>query len=527
MYVVLLSIHVCAGGTGAASVTQVLVKEVVGGRVPQVDRPRLPPRVLGDSGAGGGELDIDRVKKLSVASTVKGTANRTGCVVLPDNVDAVLSDFLGDKLTKKKSHKDTTGHINIWKTFHEAKLGGSRDYWLENCANDEFRAKVWSLFMTELYELNIREKRIQKILSGVKHQFEVNLKSTSFLSGSELVMSMKKAIKPMTSQIREEAIANSQHVKLPMPAEVMDRAHEEGWTKSAWNWEGTLRRGVSVGTDLTLCQGFRASNVAAPGKHEEDHAVRYSDVVFLVKEGSRERRVVAGPSLTVINEVDIVSLQGHVYSTKTGAVLGGKIPYTVTRDTVLGDRVVSKVFSWMQRMVQAPNFNIEDPLCTVYRMDKNGTWHRRLIRRADITNVVKENAVAFGIPEEHAASSSLRKAQATDMRLTGGDDQAVADVGRWATDKNGRSHVAGRHYDLSAATGRGGATAAVGVTVNEVLNMVPLRSRNPTRDSVSAAAGSVVQPKGKVAKSVVKAKGKSKRKKTAIELSPPKTYKKK
>ena len=146
------------------------------GRVSQVDRPRLPPRVLGDSGAGGGELDTDRVKKLSVAPAVKDTANRTGGVVLPDNIDAVLSGFLGDKLTKKKGHKDTDGHLNVWKTFHETKLGGSRDYWLEKCADDEFRSKVWSLFMTELYELNVREKQIKKILSGVVHQFEVNLK---------------------------------------------------------------------------------------------------------------------------------------------------------------------------------------------------------------------------------------------------------------------------------------------------------------------------------------------------------------
>ena len=513
-----LSIHVCTGVLAGASETQEVVKEGVRNHVAQVVRPRLPPRLLGVTGSDDDAPNSDRGRR---SGTAPVAANKTGGVILPDNVDEVLSEFLADKLTKKKGHNDTVRHFGLWKTFHNAKLGGSDDYLLERCVDDTMRAKTWSLFIRELHALNIKEGQIHKILSGVRHQFQINTKSITFIDESTLITSMRKAIKPTTSQIREDAITNSQHVKLPMPTEVTDRAHDEGWMKSDWEWDGTLSRGISLATDLILRKGFRASNVTAPGPNEEDHAVRYSDVVFMVREGGMDRRVIASPGLTSIDEAAVVCFQAHVYSTKTGAVKGSKIPYTVTRDSDLGDRLVTKAFLWVKNMVQSTIFNIEDPLCTVYREDKKGKWHRRLTRRSDISGIVKNSAVAFGIPKHHAASSSLRKTRATNTRLQGGDDQAVAAAGGWAKDKNGQSAVAGRHYDLSSVTGREGATGTTGLTVNEVLNMVPLRSEKSTRVSAVASAGSsVIKPK--VACKATKKKGT----KVAMAVSP-KDYKKK
>ena len=519
MYVV--SVCVFIGVSTVASVLQEVSKGVVGNPVVSVVRPRLIPRVLGVTGSAGGSVTVERNRKLSAIPAGGDATTKVGPVILPVDTDVVLRDFLSSKLTKTKGHNDTTRHFNLWKTFHATKLGGSTDFWLEACMDDEFRAKVVGLFVTELSASGVKEKQIRKILAGVSHQFEVNGKSTSFINNSTLIASLKKAIKPTTSQIREEAIESSQHVKLPMPSDVMDRAHDEGWMKSDWGWDGTLARGISVAADIMLCRGFRASNVVAPGLHGEDHAVRFSDVMFSLLDGERVRRVIVSKGLNEINEADVVSLQAHMYSTKTGAVKGDKIPYTVTRDTALGERLVNKAFLWIQQMVQAPNFNIEDPLCTAYREDSKGRWHRRLIRRLDISSTVKENASAFGIPQQHAASSSLRKTRATDTRLQGGDDQAVADAGGWAKGMSGRSAVAARHYDLASLTGRGGATGTTGVSVHEVLNMIPLRSGKSTKGPTVVSS----LRKSKVAHKTITTK-KKKATRAHVGLSP-KRYNKK
>jgi hypothetical protein len=416
-----------------------------------------------------------------------------GNVVLPTNTTDELGVFLGNHLTKTKGHKDTLLSLTMWKTFLHLQLGGSTDCWLERCSDDNERAKVLALFMKNLHELGMADKRICKHVTGVKHQFQVSQKNLGFFDET-LVKSMRQAIKPTTSQIRALAIERAQNVKLPVPEEVTDHMHAMGWVDATWDWNGTGTRAVSAAGDLSLYKGFRASNVVAPGKDEEDHAVRYSDVVILVQGNGHPRRVTVGVGLVDIDENDVVGFTAHVYSTKTGGVVGNKIPYTVMRDTELGNRLVTKIFQWTQRMVTSPLFTIDDPLFTAYRQ-KGAKWFRRLTRRSDLTLSVKNGGEEFGIPREHLSSSSYRKAAATDMRLSGGSDKEVADVGLWAVDKSGRSSVAGKYYDLASATGRRGMSGGQGVSVQEVLNMVPISSDCITKKSSTKKAASVVVKK--------------------------------
>lgn len=519
LYVCILFTFVGAIGGGTAS---------TGPSKVEVTRKRLVP-LMGDTDGG---LVLDGVdnnpsRNSSFAGTVAQDSMSVKQVVLPANADKVLHDYLSDNLTKQKGHDATARHLKIWQSFHDTFLGGSTDYWLEGCANDADRAKVWALFIQNLRAIQeLKDKQITKILSGVAHQFTIHAKPTSFLD-ENLVKSMRKAIKPTTSEIRQNAIKNAVNVKLPMPTEVTDRMHEEGWANTEWNWCGTLMKAVSLGNDLSLTEAFRASNVVTPGKGEEDHAVRYSDIVFAVVDGTVTRRVTVCPALVDIAETSVVSVVSHVYSTKTGAVLGPKIPYTITREADVGNRLVTKMFLWAQRMVQSPLFNIDDHLCTVYRQDTNQKWHRRCTRRSDLTAHIKDHAEALGIPRQHASHSSLRKTAATDTRLRGGDDHAVAQTGRWAQDKHGRSAVASVHYDVSAVTGRAGTRGGQGLSVQEVLNMVPLHTtgvpektltNNTTREHVKS------QSKRKATKS--QSKRKVTTKKTAPAVSP-KHYNKK
>ena len=347
--------------------------------------------------------------------------------------------------------------------------------------------------------MGLKERQVGKIMSGVKHHFDINTKSTSFLAET-VVTSMKKAIKPTTSEIRAQAIESAEHVKLPLPDAGIDLMHARDWDGVDWDWSGTSKRAVSLGADISLIEAFRASNVVTPGPNEEDHAVRYSDIVFLVQvRGDSPRRVIVGEGLAGIKEENVQSVTSHVYSTKVGKVPGDKVPYTLTRDTELSDRVVTKMFLWCQRMVQSPLFNINDHLCTVYRADKNDKWHRRCTRRSDLTVNAKDTAEACGIPRQHAASSSFRKTAATLVRLGGGDDKAVAARGRWALGKNGRSAVASNHYDLACVTGRGGTRGETrGLSVQEVLNMLPLSSVGASKGSSTKSGATAAKvPKTK------------------------------
>ena len=479
-----------------------VTKNVMEPKVDVIIRPKLPPRVLGvardvvKTKTSGESI----VKTGGVSAVVVDVANKAGRVILPADTDHQLSAFLGANMTKKKGHDAAVNYFEtLWKTFHRADLSGSEDFWLERCDDDGERAKVWALFAKSLYNAGVRSKQIGKILSSVKHQFESNLKSTVFLEQA-LVTHMKKAVKPTTKEIREEGIKNAAVVKLPLPAEVTDRIHDQDWEGADWDWNGTLKRAISMATDLILVEGFRASNVVTPGPREEDHGVRYSDLVFVVRDGGRQRRVVVGPGLAEIDETSVVSVQSHVYSTKTGAVAGAKIPYTVTRDTELGNRLVSKMFQWTKKMVLSPLFDLNDHLCTVYR-EKGGQWHRRCTRRGDISTVLKTNAAAFDIPAQHISTSSLRKAVATNARLEGGDDDAVAGVGRWAKNKSGRSSVAETHYDLSRVTGRKRTSGGGGLTEQEVQNMVPLHpapvAKKPTVQKPKAVRVTSLKPKPK------------------------------
>jgi hypothetical protein len=289
--------------------------------------------------------------------------------------------------------------------------------------------------------------------------------------------------------------------------------HEVDWASSDWDWEGTRVRGVSLASDLTLAEGFRASNVVTSGPSEEDHAVRYSDVIILVANGQYPRRVIIGEALKDIDVKEVVGFVGHVYSTKTGKVAGSKVPFTVTRETVNGDRLVTKLFLWAQRMVKSPMFSLDDQLCTMYREDNRNKWHRRCVRRSDLSASAKDHAEDFGIPRRHVASSSLRKTAATGTRLLGGDDSDVAAVGRWATNKTGRSAVASNHYDLASVTGREGRRGGKGLSVGEVLNMVPLGS--------TASANKVPTKVARVkAKKITSTKPRSATKRTTVTISP-------
>lgn len=522
---------VCYSCTGARDdeVSQGVVMEAL--TVPEVVavvRPKLSPMVVG----GGHTQTTELARKPSVVFPTEvvvtkrvtkgiltgvptvGVPDSTGTVVLPPDTTEVLGAFLGARLTKKKGHKDSERHFRIWEAFHGSMLGGSTDYFLEHCKDDVERAQVVCMFIKGCVDLELKDKQIGKMVASVRHQFEVAQKPLAFFDNS-LVQSMRKALKPSTAQIRAEAIEGAQHVKLPVPCEVIDHMHTVLWEGSDWDWDGTLSRAISTACELSLWTGFRASNMVSPGKDEEDHAVRFSDLVFSLHGDRYQRRVNVSKDLVDIEEDEVISFTAHVYSSKTGRVKGAKVPSTVTRETDLGNKLVKKVFLLAQQMVQSPLFNPDDPMFTVYRLKKD-KWFRRLMRRSDLSNSAKDSGEEFDIPREHLASSSFRKAAATNKRLAGGSDGDVAAVGAWALNKHGRSTVAGNHYDLADVTGRQGAVGAPGITVQEMLNMVPL---NSTRETKAQSTKKVSTAKGS-------RKVKKSSKKKALALSP-KLYKNK
>ena len=206
-----------------------MLPEVVVPSVVKVVRPRLAPRVLGgDKFVTVVDKIGDRTRKLGVVATAVAALPQSGDVILPDNADGVIGLFLGGKLTKRKGHEATKGHFEIWRTFHATSLGESNDYWLKRCENDSVRAKVWALFMKSLYDVGLKERQVGKIMSGVKHHFDINTKSTSFLAET-VVTSMKKAIKPTTSEIRAQAIESAENVKLPLSDAGIDLMHARDW----------------------------------------------------------------------------------------------------------------------------------------------------------------------------------------------------------------------------------------------------------------------------------------------------------
>lgn len=220
---------------------------------------------------------------------------------------------------------------------------------------------------------------------------------------------------------------------------------EKYWENQVWNDEGKDSRSIRLAVALAFDSGVRIGNITLKdGKDREDHCIRAKHVSFLVTapKGGQEYRIQGGPDICLylrqtktedirIKEADLVYL-----TSKTSRMGNAKLqaPKTLGRSSEEESNLLDDLLSWFQHN----NLKGDDELLTRYGC--NGS--RRVVKRKDVRQAIKDAVGAFDLPVERFSTRSLRSGFGTHAQANDMSKEEIHSRGGWAEN----SQVPDKHY---------------------------------------------------------------------------------
>ena len=326
--------------------------------------------------------------------------------------------------------------LKSWQLFR----GRSGNVWLAGYSNE---AKVLLVVQFCEWLVRVEERRgaaVAERISALGTELEIRGHGVEWLKDLRVVRA-KKAAAFTVAEIKA-GMRKKKDTKLPLSGSMVRDAKSFLWTQS-WGVEQMLRKAAWLSLCLGMDSGLRVSQftVAEPGA--EDHCICVMDCQFMIRGGGMRPggrqlwRTLRSKGASWILGCDL----DFVTHKKVKVIKGGVTLKTIERRSEW-ERVFLDCFvEWLVRA----DAEGEDELFTVRTGRSIAT-----LRRKEVNVVIKEVAVANGLPAKNFSSKSLRGGFSTQCDREG-VSRGVSNVrGMWAQG----SRVQEGHY-LSQVGGEG------------------------------------------------------------------------
>lgn len=347
--------------------------------------------------------------------------------------------------TWKQYHKPW----NRWLDYIDQVTGlGAKDVFLASLTEQEKPFRL-ILFMKYLFDQELRQPQIAKVLTAMSTTFQVNGISSEVFK-SPLVLRAKNG----TAGSREELeVVNRRKLNnptLPMASDMVMVSRRLFWEGKPWNKDGMDSRVIWLVIGLGFNFGARIGQLTLARRKKitkvlevQDHCLKTKDVGFYFSsDGSSERTEILKGGVMFRRKVTSEALIKNVSAIEL-PFLTGKIKTNVVgvkrvgRTTIEETQLLEDVCLWVIKAKPGDN----DELTCRYDLSRRGN-NRKVVTSYAVNKGIKTLAASFGLPPSMFSSRSLRSGLASDQRAKGASDASRNQIGGWAE----HSRVPGRHY---------------------------------------------------------------------------------
>ena len=356
-----------------------------------------------------------------------------------------IKEFLKRSVTVG-TEKGYASGIKKWKEYLQTLPSEFHpgDY-LEALDNDERKSKRVVLYMAHLY-LNVgwRGEQVRKAVTCLTYHFEIAGLSSTFLRLA-IVSRGKSAAGRNTEEARSREEEKAAHSILPVCMDVILSVREKYWENQNWDNRGKDSKAIWLAVALAFDSGARIGNLTLKdGKDREDHCIRAKHVSYLVTNPTdgKEYRIQGGEEISQYlkrNDVNnsLVIEANMIYMTSKTSKSGSanlQEPKTLGRNSHEESQLLDDLLDWIKHN----NVVADEELLT--RHGDNGS--RRVVKRKDVRQAIKEAVGAFGLPEDRFSTRSLRSGFGTHAQANGLEEREIHARGGWAAN----SKVPEKHY---------------------------------------------------------------------------------
>jgi hypothetical protein len=240
-------------------------------------------------------------------------------------------------------------------------------------------------------------------------------------------------------ELRVKAQVSQEKRILPTCLEVVWKIRDRFWSTSDWSTEGLDRRGIWIAIGLTFDSGMRIGNFTLrDGRLAEDHCVRAGQFVFLVSYQGEELRVSGGnlaqwlrehgQSTTCVKLCD-VNVSSTKVSRKSAASRAPSFK-KIARRTEAESTFLDDLVAW----VRGSKVLEDDEITARYSsFSIAGEVTRRVVRRKEVANAIKEAHALEGLPPGLFSCKSLRAGFSSHADSAGVATEDRNSRGGWAS----------------------------------------------------------------------------------------------
>ena len=374
----------------------------------------------------------------------KNASEKDVYIDIPENAEEVISGWFEKHKVKGSTEASYRPH---WKTWNEFLLNVLKcdDPYLEKLDMDR-QVIVWTLFLRHLYlEHDLRDEELTQVLAGVKHYFDVAMKSVTALSSS-IVKTAKKCTKRSTSEAREHSLYVLSRALTPLCDEVVADIVKTNWDEQEWDTSterrGTLEKTSAAAIMFALFVGLRVSNYTMVQPNKEDHCVKSEDFTMETDEGGNTKKL-KPYELQGVDKTSVDRVAANVHTTKTGETEKTQVTKIIDRSTPEGSDLIDKLVETFQHNgVKGPG---EDAF-NMYRPVRGGKLVKSGLQRKGVADLLKDSQSRCNV-NGRVSTHSVRITYATrEASKDTGISSAALAMGGWKEGARGGSRTVAGHY---------------------------------------------------------------------------------
>jgi hypothetical protein len=384
-------------------------------------------------------------------------------------------DFLARSITESTGDQ----YSPKWKRWVQFVEGLSEEayagLYLERWDGDpravEERLACLLRFMEWLYsEGGLRTEQVKGVMTAVNTTMTLAGHTYTGLFDHPLIIRAKRACLRSVEEQRVYQAEKEGRKKLGVCVSMVWKMRSLAWLGS----DCLVRKATWVSVGLGYDLASRASQVTQPdGPKALDHNTRTGDLMFTVRDGSSSKKVRGGEDLRAYLLSERRSADNDVFLVDIGTPTdkGMRLrkgqtslePRPIMRRSELESLFLTDLCDW----IVMSGRRWDQPLA--------GRWNTKcnrdkVITKKELTNLIKESAVALGLPAKSFSSKSMRSGCATTMASADDvKDEEINHRGGWVKD----SDIPQKYY-ISRVQGRGPmAIGGSGYGIEEVKRLLP------------------------------------------------------
>jgi hypothetical protein len=379
----------------------------------------------------------------------------------------LLTRFMGGSVTRKTM----VGYQREWKTWVEfvtrKNQGRKSDPYL-SCEDDRVKVLMMCHLLAERKAAGKREKAATGITAAIRKHFAVALQSTEWMK-AEAITVARRACRRTPQENREYAKSGKGRARLPVWFALMEQIREKLWEGRGFEWEDIDSKMTYIAAMYGFDIAARAGEATSPDGESEQHTILCEDVVIHLTEkirieGQWIERVRGGDEATLESiEIDNVNtLEICALTHKVGQI-------NTTKRIARNSEEEAQFLEDLMEFMKHSGAGAKDPLFSRNTKKPNGVMSKKKCRPKMVTEAIKTEVTAQGLPPLLFSFHSLRKGAVTHMKALGVSREETLARGNYSAN----SAMIDTVYNYNSA-----GTGPLGAMANK-------KGREPSREDVS------------------------------------------